>query len=47
MNWFAFGSWLVVGLLNLFNPAGITKFSYGVVWAVLMIGLLCNAIGGD
>jgi hypothetical protein len=34
-----FGAWFILGIVHLFAPGEITKFSYGCCWGVLMLEL--------
>ena len=36
--------WIIVGLMNLLDSAPISKFSYAMVWFVLLLETLMNCL---
>lgn len=44
MNWFLFGIWVFIGLLNLCLPCEISKISYACMWFTLILKLLLEAL---
>ena len=43
LNWLTFGLWTATGIIDLCSE-GISKLSYGLVWGILLLTFLTNAL---